>query len=116
MAPGGSGKQQATASGRGARGVISGGMTVRQGKKQDPTGEEFNAPPDGIEVDPAAARDAKRFRRIVAARKAVEAAQDELRAAVSTARGAGDTWAMIGEALGIGARSARQQFGSRLKA
>jgi len=91
-------------------------MTVRQGKNEHPTGEEFNTPLDSIDVDPAAARDAKRFRRIVTARKAVEAAQDELRAAVRTARGAGDTWAMIGEALGIGARSARQQFGSRLKA
>lgn len=91
-------------------------MTVRQGKKEHPTGEEFSAPLDSIDVDPAAARDAKRFRRIVAARKAAEAAQDDLRAAVRAARGAGDTWAMIGEALGIGAESARQQFGARLRA
>jgi hypothetical protein len=101
---------------RAPAGVISGGMTVRRGKKEHPTGEEFNARLDSIDVDPTAARDAKRFRRIVAARKAAEAAQDDLRAAVRAARGAGDTWAMIGEALGIGAESARQQFGARLRA
>ena len=90
-------------------------MTVRRGKKEHPTGEEFNARLDSIDVDPTAARDAKRFRRIVAARKAAEAAQDELRAAVRAAQGAGDTWAMIGEALGISAESAQLQFGSRLR-
>ncbi|MGO8940758.1 MAG: hypothetical protein ACLP3C_32365 [Mycobacterium sp.] len=91
-------------------------MTVRQGKKEHPTGEEFKTRLDGVDVDPAAARDAKRFRRIVAARQAAEAAQDELRAAVRAARGAGDTWAMIGEALGIGPESARHQFGARVRA
>jgi len=65
-------------------------MTVRQGKKEHPTGEEFKTRLDGVDVDPAAARDAKRFRRIVAARKAAEAAQDDLRAAVRAARGAGE--------------------------
>ena len=66
-------------------------MTVRQRKKEDPSAEEFNTRLDSIDVDPAVARDAKRLRRIVTARKAAEAAQDELRAAVRAACDAGAT-------------------------
>jgi hypothetical protein len=88
---------------------------MRQGENEHPTGEELSAPLDSIDVDPGAARDAKRFQRIAAACRAAEAAQDELRAAIRTARATGDTWAMIGDALGISAESAQLQFGSRLR-
>lgn len=67
---------------------------------------------DGIEPNPADARDASHLRRIIAAAEAVENAEAELRAAVKAARGAGDTWAVIGLALGISRQGAYQRFGS----
>lgn len=60
----------------------------------------------------ADARDATHFRRIVAANKALSAASDELVAAVAAAREAGDTWAMVGTALGISSHAAFQRFGA----
>lgn len=65
------------------------------------------------QLSPAAhpARDATAFRRIIAARKAVDAAQDELRAAVAAARSAGDSWTVIGAALGISKQAAHERFG-----
>lgn len=66
---------------------------------------------DNMEVDPLDARDARHMRRISAAAAAVATAQDELRAAVAAAREAGDTWAMIGVALGISRQAAYQRFG-----
>ena len=75
---------------RGARRRVSGAVDT------NPTADEINAWLDTIDVDPADARDATHFRRIVAAREAAEAAQDEQRAAVAAARAAGDSWAMIG--------------------
>jgi hypothetical protein len=57
------------------------------------------------------ARDASNFRRIIAARKQVEAADAELRAAVAAAREAGDPWAMIGMALDVSRQAAFQRFG-----
>jgi hypothetical protein len=66
---------------------------------------------DSIEPDAADARDATHIRRIIAAAEAVEKAEAELRAAVTAARAAGDTWDAIGVALGISRQAAYQRFG-----
>ncbi|MBU8834573.1 hypothetical protein [Mycolicibacterium goodii] len=66
---------------------------------------------DSLEVDPANARDGRHMRRITAAAKAADAAVAELNNAVAEARAAGDTWAMIGTALGISRQAAYQRFG-----
>lgn len=66
---------------------------------------------DSVEVNPEDARDATHFRRIIAAQEAVEAADAELTAAVAAAREAGDTWDMIGTALGTSRQGAYQRFG-----
>ncbi|OHU51478.1 hypothetical protein BKG82_23055 [Mycobacteroides chelonae] len=66
---------------------------------------------DGLEPDPADARDARHMRRIIAAVKGLETASGELDAAVSAAREAGDTWAVIGVALGVSRQAAYQRFG-----
>jgi hypothetical protein len=65
---------------------------------------------DSIEPDPADARDATHIRRIIAANEALHAADDELRAAVASARAAGDTWDAIGVALGTSRQAAYQRF------
>jgi Tfp pilus assembly protein PilF len=74
-------------------------------QKGDPSG--LNA------LDPAKvkARDAVHFRRIVAARKRVAEAEQELRDAVQAARDAGDSWAVIGAALDSTRQAAFQRFG-----
>lgn len=65
------------------------------------------------QLDPAAteARDASGFRRIVAAKQAVDDAEAKLRSAVLDARAAGDSWAVIGAALGTSRQNAYQRFG-----
>ena len=68
----------------------------------------------GLEqLDPgsASARDAIHFRRIIAARKGIEDAESELRAAVAAAREAGDSWTVIGAALDTTRQAAFQRFG-----
>lgn len=67
------------------------------------------------ELDPSTVewRDAQHFRRIVAARMAVERAERELRDAVETARDAGDSWTVIGAAMGTTRQAAYQRFGKR---
>lgn len=70
----------------------------------------------GLErVDPVThtARDASHFRRMVAARKAVEAADAELLTAVQEARADGDSWTTIAVALGVSRRAAQQRFGGK---
>ncbi|OLP00206.1 hypothetical protein BVU76_21700 [Mycolicibacterium porcinum] len=62
---------------------------------------------DNLEVDPAKARDGQHMRRIAAA-----GTDAELEAAVAEARAAGDTWAMVGTALGISRQAAVERFGS----
>lgn len=57
-------------------------------------------------------RDAADFRRITAARTAAAKAQAELDAAISAARANGDSWDVIGAALGMSARTARERFGN----
>ncbi|HWC23982.1 MAG TPA: hypothetical protein VG502_16920 [Flexivirga sp.] len=66
-------------------------------------------------LDPATtpARDATHFRRIIAASEQLDAAQDELHAAVAAARAAGDSWTVIGAALGVSKQAAAQRFGPR---
>lgn len=61
-------------------------------------------------VAPESLRDASHFRRIIAARKALEAAQQELREAVAAARSAGDSWTVVGAAMGTTKQAAFQRF------
>lgn len=60
---------------------------------------------------PPVDREAADFRRISAARTAAAKAAAELDAAVSAARAKGDSWEVIGAALGTTARTARERFG-----
>jgi len=64
------------------------------------------------QLDPATtpARDASHFRAIIAASEAVEEADAKLRLAVRDARAAGDSWAVIGAALGVSKQAAQQRF------
>lgn len=64
-------------------------------------------------LDPSThpARDAASFRRILAARRDLAAAEQELRDAVRAAREAGDSWTVIGAALDITRQAAQQRFG-----
>ena len=68
----------------------------------------------GLEhLDPAVnpARDAVHFRRILAARRQIADAERELHDAVSAAREAGDSWAVIAAALDTTRQAAQQRFG-----
>jgi len=60
---------------------------------------------------PSVNREAADYRRISAARTAAAKAEAELEAAVSAARAKGDSWEVIGAALGTSARAARERFG-----
>jgi hypothetical protein len=63
-------------------------------------------------LDPATtpARDASHFRAIIAANEAVSEASAKLRLAVREARAAGDSWTVIGAALGVSKQAAQQRF------
>lgn len=76
----------------------------------DPAADEIDAWLEGIEVNPADARDAVHFRRVLAARSAADDAVDELRAAVQAAREAGESWSVIGAGLGTTAEKAQKLF------
>jgi dihydroxyacetone kinase len=65
---------------------------------------------DILNPDSTTARDATHFRAIIAASEAVDAAESELRAAVREAREAGDSWTVIGAALGVSKQAAQQRF------
>ena len=81
-------------------------MTLPQHTREDQT--------TGLDtLDPTThpARDAEHFRRIIAAVKALEAARADLDAAVAAAREAGDSWTIIGAALGTTKQAAYQRFG-----
>ncbi|CCG03091.1 hypothetical protein [Blastococcus saxobsidens] len=58
-------------------------------------------------------RDATHVRRIIAANEDLAAAEHRLREAVADARAAGDSWVMIGAALGVTRQAAQQRFGAR---
>lgn len=64
-------------------------------------------------LDPAVTpgRDAAHFRAIIAANASLQAADAGLRAAVREARAAGDSWTIIGAALGVSKQAAQQRFG-----
>ncbi len=61
-------------------------------------------------VGPEDLRDASGFRRIIQARKGLEAAEQELRDAVAEARASGDSWTVIGAAMGTTKQAAFQRF------
>jgi hypothetical protein len=72
----------------------------------------------GLEdLDPSVTkgRDATHFRRIIAARKQVAAAEQELIDAVVAAREAGDSWTVIGAALDTSRQNAFQRFGKTVE-
>ena len=60
-------------------------------------------------TDPA--RDATHFRRIVSARSSLAMAETELISAVRAARDAGDSWTVIGAAMGTSRQGAQRRFG-----
>jgi len=57
------------------------------------------------------ARDAASFHAIRSALRQVDEAEAVLRVAVKQAREAGDSWAVIGAALGTSRHAARERFG-----
>jgi hypothetical protein len=57
------------------------------------------------------ARDAVHFRRILAARRRLSEAEQELHDAVRAAHEAGDSWTVIGAALDTTRQAAFQRFG-----
>lgn len=65
---------------------------------------------DRLEPESSPARDASHFRAIVAASEALSDADRDLRAAVRAARDAGDSWTVIGAALGVSKQAAQQRF------
>ncbi len=67
---------------------------------------------DQLDVATHPARDAAHFRRIIAARQALAAAEREVRDAVRAARDAGDSWTVIGAALDTTRQAAQQRFGN----
>lgn len=62
-------------------------------------------------IAPDSLRDGAAFRRIIAARKGVSVAEQELRDAVKAARAAGESWSVIGLALDTTRQAAFQRFG-----
>lgn len=78
-------------------------MKMRLKKRNDDTGLDA--------LSPESLRDASHFRRIIAATKGIDAAEQELRDAVTAARAAGDSWTVIGAALGTTKQAASQRFG-----
>lgn len=66
---------------------------------------------DNLDADPSKARDGRHMRRIAAAAAALQDAEKEVADAVIAAREAGDSWNMIGIALGVSRQAAFQRFG-----
>lgn len=66
---------------------------------------------DRLDPQMTPSRDARHFRRIIAARHGIAEADAELRAAVAAAREAGDSWTVIGAALDTTRQAAYQRFG-----
>jgi hypothetical protein len=82
------------------------------GAKRDPSAAEIDWL-DSIEPETGDVRVAGRMRRITAAAGALDAARAELDAAVAASRATGDTWDVIGIALGVSRQAASQRFGQR---
>ena len=70
---------------------------------------------DALDPSETKGRDAAHFRRIIAARKQVAAAEQELIDAVVAAREAGDSWTVIGAALETSRQNAFQRFGKAVE-
>lgn len=66
---------------------------------------------DAISPRTHPARDATHFRRVVSARRALATAERELISAVRAAREAGDSWTVIGAAMGTSRQGAQRRFG-----
>jgi hypothetical protein len=66
---------------------------------------------DAISPATHPARDATWFRAIIAARQGVDEAELNLRRAVAGARAAGDSWTVVGAALGVTKQAAYQRVG-----
>jgi hypothetical protein len=64
-------------------------------------------------VSPESLRDASHFRRVIAARKGLDAAEQKLRDAVAVARAAGGSWTAIGAALGTTKPGLPQRLSTR---
>lgn len=69
-------------------------------------------------LDPASveARDATQVRAIIAAADELALADRKLREAVSAARAAGDSWTVIGAALGVTRQAAQMRFRTKTAA
>ena len=70
---------------------------------------------DALDPRKDPARDAVHFRNIIAARKKVADAEQDLRNAVQAARDAGDSWTVIGAALDTSRQAAFQRFGTKAR-
>lgn len=66
---------------------------------------------DALDPTTRPSGDASHFRRIMAARHKAAEVEVELQAAVAAARAAGDSWTIIGAALGTSPQTAFQRFG-----
>lgn len=66
---------------------------------------------DAINPETHPGLDGQPWRRIIAARQAVTAAEHELREAIEEARAAGYSWTVIGAALDTTRQAAFQRFG-----
>jgi hypothetical protein len=80
-------------------------MTTKNRNTTDTTGL------DALKPNRSHARDAAHFRDIIAARRRLDEAEQELRDAVQAARDAGDSWTVIGAALDTTRQAAYQRFG-----
>ncbi|WP_406831684.1 hypothetical protein ABEG17_02440 [Pedococcus sp. KACC 23699] len=65
---------------------------------------------DSLNPADTPARDGRLFRAIIAAQREVDQATEHLRTAVASARQHGDSWTVIGVALGLSAQAAQQEF------
>lgn len=65
---------------------------------------------DTLDPSQTEARDARHFREIIAARARLSEAEEALRDAVRAAHEAGDSWTVIGAALGVSRQAAWERF------
>jgi hypothetical protein len=67
-------------------------------------------------IDPSTLRDASHFRAIIAANDVIAAGERALIQSVIAARSAGDSWTLIGAALGVSKQAASERFGKAVRA
>lgn len=65
---------------------------------------------DGLDPTQLDFRDASHVRAIIAAAEALTAAEENLRKAVAEARAVGNSWTVIGAALGTSKQAAHERF------